>query len=146
MRYITVSVLAFFCIGVRVWAASTASVTYVQTNLVSDIPGLAQTTDPNLKNPWGVSFSATSPFWVSDAGSNYSTLYQGTGNTVNPRVVTVPGPTGEVINSTTGFVEANGKPASFVFASLNGSIYAWNATNTDNIAQQAAKIGRASCR
>ena len=34
---------------------------YVQTNLVSDIPGLAKATDPHLVNPWGVSFTAWQP-------------------------------------------------------------------------------------
>ena len=28
---------------------------YFQSNLVSDIPGLAVITDPNLVNPWGIS-------------------------------------------------------------------------------------------
>jgi hypothetical protein len=42
---------------------------FKQTNLVSDLPGVAKTTDPDLVNPWGVSFSATSPFWVSDNGA-----------------------------------------------------------------------------
>jgi hypothetical protein len=35
---------------------------FIQTNLVSDIPGLAAVTDANLVNPWGVSFGAASPF------------------------------------------------------------------------------------
>ena len=26
---------------------------YTQTNLISDIPGVARITDPNLVNPWG---------------------------------------------------------------------------------------------
>src|SRR5215469_4352814 len=104
-----VCALAFFLAEPQAW--SDTNTTYVQTNLVSDIPGMAQTTDPNLKNPWGVSYSATSPFWVSDTATNLSTLYQGTGSTVNARVVSVPGgPTGEVINSvTTDFIEANGR-------------------------------------
>ena len=42
---------------------------YSQTNLVSDIPGLAAKTDPNLVNPWGIAESGGSPFWVSDNGS-----------------------------------------------------------------------------
>ena len=42
---------------------------YQQTNLVSDIPGLAAFTDPHLVNPWGISLSSTSPFWVSDNGT-----------------------------------------------------------------------------
>ena len=31
-----------------------------QTNLVSDQPGVALITDPNLVNPWGISMTATS--------------------------------------------------------------------------------------
>src|ERR1700675_3859499 len=52
---------------------------FTQTNLVSDIPGLAKTTDPDLINPWGVSLSAASPFWVSDNGTGKATLYNGDG-------------------------------------------------------------------
>ena len=60
---------------------------YVQTNLVSDIPGLAMATDPHLVNPWGVSFMGGSPFWISDQGSNSTTLYSVTDSTVvNPPV------------------------------------------------------------
>ena len=44
---------------------------YVQTNLVSDIPGMAPNTDPNLQGAWGLSYSATSPFWVSDQNANF---------------------------------------------------------------------------
>src|ERR1051326_2056579 len=118
------------------WSANTV---YLQTNLDSDIPGLAQSTDPNLKNPWGVSFSPTGPFWASDAATNLSTLYQGTGSTVNARVVSVPGgPTVEIWNGVaTEFIEANGRPASYIFSTLDGSIYSWNAT--DNTA--ATKVG-----
>ena len=50
---------------------------YVQTNLVSDIPGLAANTDPNLVNPWGIAFGPTSPFWISDNHTGLSTLYRG---------------------------------------------------------------------
>ena len=73
-------------------AASQAGAGYIQTNLVSDIAGLAIIEDPNLVNPWGVSHSATSPFWVSDQGTSVSTLYNvtSTGVTINPRVVTIP--------------------------------------------------------
>jgi hypothetical protein len=67
---------------------------YVQTNLVSDIPGLAANTDPNLRNPWGISFSpGGSPFWVSDNAAGLVTLYNGAGSTI-PLVVSVPGASG----------------------------------------------------
>jgi hypothetical protein len=49
--------------------------TYLQTDLVSDISGLATITDPSLVNPWGVSHLPGSPFWVSDQGTNVTTLY-----------------------------------------------------------------------
>ncbi|MDQ2839935.1 MAG: TIGR03118 family protein [Acidobacteriota bacterium] len=105
---------------------------YTQTNLVSDVPGLARTTDSNLKNPWGVSFAATSPFWVSNQGSGNTTLYDGAGNIV-PLVVPIPGgtppvtgPTGQVFNGTTSFDLSNGKPAAFIFDTLNGTIAGWN--------------------
>ena len=68
-----------------------ATRSYVQTNLVSDIPGLAAHTDPNLKNPWGTSVGPGSPIWVSDNHAGVTTLYDGSGNP-QPRVVTIPAP------------------------------------------------------
>src|SRR5215471_4768081 len=81
----------------------------VQTNLVSDISGLATVTDANLKNPWGVSHSSTSPFWVSNQGTSTATLYAVTDETNVSKVglvVAIPqtappapqGPTGQVNN------------------------------------------------
>jgi uncharacterized protein (TIGR03118 family) len=108
------------------------SVTFTQTNLVSDVPGLANTTDPNLQNPWGVSFSATSPFWISNQATGTATLYDGAGN-ITPLVVTIPGsvtppsgPTGQVFNSGPGFLLGNGNPSRFIFDTLNGTIAGWN--------------------
>src|SRR6476660_7006315 len=75
---------------------------FAQTNLVSNVPGMAANFDANLKNPWGISHSATSPFWVSNQASNNSTLYNGAGvpQPPAPLIVTVPtGPTGQVNNS-----------------------------------------------
>lgn len=102
-----------------------ASAQYVQTNLSSDIPGRAANTDPQLQNPWGISFGATSPFWVSDNGTGVSTLYNGLG-VKQGLVVTIPGgaPTGQVFNNTGSFPMAGGN-ASFIFATENGSIAAW---------------------
>src|SRR5215472_12250601 len=105
-----------------------AGTIYVQTNLVSNISGLAATTDPNLINPWGVSFFPTSPFWVSDQGTSSSTLYDGAGNIV-PLVVSIPsafGPTGQVSNATSDFTLPNGKSALFLFDTLDGQLTGWN--------------------
>src|SRR6185295_7367996 len=66
---------------------------YRQTNLVSDIPNLGQIIDPNLVNPWGLSMSATSPFWVANNVTSTATLYGGDIGSApafkNPLVVTI---------------------------------------------------------
>src|SRR5207245_6318162 len=71
---------------------------YKQVNLVSDQAGVALRTDPNLVNPWGISFGANTPFWVANNGKGNSTLYQPSGDTVLsgavPLVVTIPAPPG----------------------------------------------------
>jgi hypothetical protein len=113
---------------------SGAATPYLQTNLVSDISGLAQLPDSSLVNPWGVSFSNTSPFWVSNQGTDTSTLYQVTPTGISKLGLTVAipttgsgpqGPTGQVSNDTSSFL-VNGSPAFFIFANLNGTISAWN--------------------
>jgi len=109
----------------------TADSTYSQVNLVSDVPGLAANTDPNLKNPWGVSFAPTSPFWISNQASNTSTLYDGAGNLV-PLVVAIPpsgfptGPTGQIFNGISSFNLPDGSPAAFLSDTLDGRILGWN--------------------
>ena len=105
--------------------------TYQQTNLVSDIPGVARITDPSLVNPWGMSELANSPLWVSDNGTKAATIYAGdqSGSPLSPAplVVKLDGatPTGQVAN-TTGkfFVHHDSARASalFLFASENGDI------------------------
>jgi uncharacterized protein (TIGR03118 family) len=125
------------------------SADYVQTNLVSDIDGVATAFDPHLVNPWGVSFregspgNPGSPFWVSNQGSNSTTLYSVTGSidisppppvpvfTVNiPTTGTGPqGPTGQVSNTNPDafhLTAGNQLSANFIFADLNGTISAWN--------------------
>ena len=67
---------------------------YKQTNLVSDMPGVAAVTDPNLVNPWGMSRSSGSPWWISDNGPGLATLYTGAG-AVQSLVVTIPGADGD---------------------------------------------------
>jgi uncharacterized protein (TIGR03118 family) len=118
----------------------------LQTNLVSDLPGVAQHLDPNLVNPWGISESGGSPFWVSDNNAGVSTLYNATG-TPQSLVVSIPGPgdplgasgtpTGTVFNidlAGGGFqvsgVDSMGKATSaaaiFLFATEDGTIVGWN--------------------
>src|SRR5271170_1998859 len=85
---------------------------FVQTNLVSDVPGLAAVTDPNLINPWGVVSAPNQPFWISDANSGFATVYDDDSQTV-PFTVALPDsgnnpggpehPTGIVFNGGSGF-------------------------------------------
>ena len=104
---------------------------YFQTNLTSDIMGLAANLDPNLKNPWGMSFAPTSPFWVSDQVTNVATLYNAAGVPQSLIVSTPPSPgpgaTGQVFAGGLGFTMNTGGQAVFVFATLAGTIDAWNA-------------------
>ena len=88
-----------------------SGLSYHQTNLVSDLPGVALHQDTNLVNPWGISFSSSSPFWIADNGTGLSTVYNSTG--VLALTVTIPPPGGStntaapsanaVFNTTTVF-------------------------------------------
>lgn len=109
---------------------------FAQANLVADTSGAASVTDANLVNPWGVSFSPSGPFWVSDNGTGKSTLYNTAGATQG-LVVTIPtatgaagGPvSGQVYNSTTDFAIPGSTAALFIFDSEDGVISAWNASS-----------------
>ena len=59
-KYSTIAALGVGALCATTWCAEAGA--YVQTDLVSNIPGLASITDPDLKNPWGISHRATSPF------------------------------------------------------------------------------------
>ncbi len=124
-------------------AGAIATRSYVQTNLVSDIPGLAEHTDPNLKNPWGTSVGPGTPIWASDNHAGLATLYDGAGNP-QPLQVAIPAPPsagpnavgapdGQAFNtldpnSTDFVISKNGKsgPAFFLFATEDGTIAGWN--------------------
>jgi uncharacterized protein (TIGR03118 family) len=102
---------------------------YLQTNLVSDQPGMALLQDTNLVNAWGISSSPSSPFWVSANGTGLAVLYavtynQGVVQVAKPTLeVTIPGegnPTGQLFDGTGSF---NGDI--FIFASEDGTISGW---------------------
>jgi hypothetical protein len=87
---------------------------YAQHNILSDIPGLADHTDSNLVNAWGLVSGPTTPWWIADNGTGKSTLYNVATDAIQA-VFTVPGaggaqgnPTGIVFNGGTGFVVDNG--------------------------------------
>src|SRR5205823_2163455 len=62
-------------VGTLYAGAWRAEADFLQTDLVSDIAGLATITDSNLVNPWGSSRRGTSPFWISNQSTNTATLY-----------------------------------------------------------------------
>ncbi|MEV6734188.1 MULTISPECIES: TIGR03118 family protein [unclassified Streptomyces] len=107
-----------------------------ETDLVSNIPGRAQATDPNLVNPWGLTTARTGELLVSDAGADKATTYSGgqKGKPVRilPGVVSFPtegAPTGVVRNDSddfefSGFGETG--PARFLFAGEHGDLFAYN--------------------
>jgi uncharacterized protein (TIGR03118 family) len=108
---------------------------YTQLNLASDVPGVARFTDPNLVNPWGISFSPTGPFWFAENGKGISDLLDGYGHAVPLRVrlplPSGPGasPTGTVFNGGPGFrISENGlsAPSRFLFATEDGIIAGWS--------------------
>ena len=118
--------------------------TFTETKLVGSDPtvGAAQT-DANLINPWGISESATSPFWISDNGTGLASIYQVTDsgvtlNPIGPMTIAVPSgqtpgsatPTGQVFNSFASegaFSLSDGSAATFLFATEDGTISGWNA-------------------
>jgi len=128
------------CAALMVSSSAFANQKVTQVNLVTDNQAFlasqgytpAATEDPDLINPWGLSFGPTSPFWISDQGAGKATLYDGFGGK-RPLTVTIPGspggptgPTGQVFNPTNDFVLSDGTKATFIFANLNGTISGWN--------------------
>ncbi len=111
---------------------------YKQNNIVANTAGVASNTDSSLVNPWGEARSSAGPWWLSDAGTGLSTLYNGAG-VKQGLVVTVPKadptnaalphglPSGIIANgSTTDFLLTGGKPADFIYSTLDGSLAGWN--------------------
>ena len=156
------ALVATAAIGIPIASSAGAPTNpYTQTNLISDIPGVARITDPNLVNPWGQATIGGSPLWVANNGSDTSTLYTGGVNgtipapapppPAGPLVVNIDGgaPTGTVGNttgSTTDFLvhTAMGTaPANFIFASENGDITAWSRTVSGT---EASIVGSGAAR
>ena len=131
-------------------APSAQSQEYRRVNLVSDIPGVALRTDPNLVNPWGMAFLDASPVWIANNGTGTSTLYSGDVNgsafTKSSLVVNIPGglPTGAVFNSTTDFVVHSGSASGrsqFLFATQVGIVSGWNSGVPPPPPSKNAQIG-----
>ncbi|HTA22465.1 MAG TPA: TIGR03118 family protein [Terriglobales bacterium] len=125
-------------LGLVLIFSGTALAQYTNTVLDSNVPGHGQL-DPLLVNGWGLAYLPDQAFWVADAGSGWSTLYDGSGNPQTLQVKipsangTSPGsPTGIVANSANEFL-VKGQPSMFIFATLDGTISGWSPiANLDN--------------
>lgn len=142
----TKAIYLALALGLAVCLAPASFAQYVRTDLVSNQNGIGTNTpDTHLVNAWGLTALQPSPFWVSDNGTGFSTLYDGAGNNQLLNVMipasasspagTAGSPTGTVGNNTvfanptnfvfTSDVTGQSGPALFIFATLDGTISAW---------------------
>jgi uncharacterized protein (TIGR03118 family) len=123
---------------------------FVETPLVSNIPGLAPNTDRNLINPWGFTETANGEFRVSANGSGRGILFDAQGEKAGADIVIPPPagspagntstPNGVVTNTTSDFVitfKGRSAPATLLFSTEDGTIAGWNPA----LSQTRAVIG-----
>ena len=137
------------CLGLALMLVSSAALAQFRlTNLSSNQVKAARHDDPLLVNAWGLVHAPGSPWWISDNGSGWSTLYDGGGNAQGLRVLIPtagngpqsptgangPGtPTGIVWSaSTSGEFQVQGWPSIFLFATLDGTISGWTFQSNAN--------------
>src|SRR6202044_317765 len=131
-RLLLFGLLIILAIPSGLWAQQSG---YFQTNLVSNTAGAATTTDPQLVNPWGISFLPGQDFWIANNKTGTSTLYDENGNKDSALVVTIPAatknpngncspgcPTGNVANSNATYFGGG----QFIFDTQDGLIADWN--------------------
>ena len=132
---------------------------FKQTNLVSDSPGMAAGTDPDLNNPWGVAFLPNQPFRMANNQGGSSRAYDRNGVSTGSFVVPSPRgssnpstPTGIVANFIDGVVagfSVNRTTSLFIFDTEDGTISGWNGADpgailaVDNSARGAVYKGLA---
>jgi len=116
---------------------SAAQNQYLQSNLVADQAGVAAFTDSKLIDAWGLTHSPGGPWFVTATDSGYCLVYDSTGVPYPsgiPVVINVPAPgnggagapTSVVYNGTGDFQLAPGLPATYLFATEDGTIAGWN--------------------
>ena len=137
--------------------ASAAHAQYTATNLIANDPSYnPQIVDPNFGDSWGIAIrpaGAGGHFWITNKDTGVSSEYVGDVNGVplhqdSLTTVTIPSPsgspdaavsqpTGVVFNQTSDFritqTSATGSfdaPATFLFATNDGTIAAWSDQNT----------------
>jgi uncharacterized protein (TIGR03118 family) len=128
VRLVFAPLLFILLIGTTIAIARAANDNnYLVTVLVSNqAADHAPFTDANLVNAWGITATATSPWWVANNGTNTSTIYRADGSTGRPPVAVPGAPTGIVAYTGTAFLLAPNRPARFIWAAEDGTISAWN--------------------
>lgn len=129
------------CLALVVMMVSNVALAQYQLkNLVSNQVGGAPHVDPLMVNAWGLAYGPGGPFWISDQGSGWSTLYTGHGVAKSLQVVipsasgSGPGsPTGIVFNGSADF-QIQGWNTFFLFATLDGTISGWSPQTNPNTA------------
>jgi uncharacterized protein (TIGR03118 family) len=129
------------CLGLAVMLVSNAALAQYQIiNLDSNQARSAKFMDPLQVNGWGLAYGPGGPFWVSDQGSGWSTLYNGQGVKQGLEVLIPsatgagPGqPTGIVFNGSSDF-QIGGWNSFFLFATLDGTISGWAPQTNPNAA------------
>src|SRR6202047_3066395 len=138
MQRRTVALTVFLGL-VMLFGSSAVHAQYQVTNLVSNQEKTARVTDPLLVNAWGLTYGPGGPFWISDEGSGWSTLYAANGskiplNVLIPAVGDGPGsPTGIAFNGSQEF-QVKGWAAIFLFATLDGTFSGWAPQSNPNAA------------
>ena len=131
------SIVALFALALSLAASAVAAPHYINTALVKNT-GTGKHIDPQMINPWGLAYGPGNPFWLSDAGSGLSTLYDGTG-VKQSLVVNIPTASGAGLGSPTGIVyngssefQIDNWTSAFIFDTLDGTISGWSHFDPNN--------------
>jgi len=128
----TISLTALLGLALMLISSAALAQSYKLTNLTSNQTGKAKHHDPLLVNAWGMAYAPSEPFWVSDEGDGWSTLYNGKGVPQSLQVI-VPSANGSGSGSPTGLVyngsqefQIDGWASTFIFSTLDGTIQGWS--------------------
>ena len=154
-NWLVAAVLGMACAALPLAASAQG---YRVTNLVSDLPGVAAHTDPQLINAWGLDITFGGTLIVGANETSQAAFYRPDGT---PRGVTIgvnENPTGLVLNRFHHqFLLGTGedvRPSLLIFATEGGKILGWNrdvnnseaVVAVDNSAHQALYKGAAQAR
>jgi uncharacterized protein (TIGR03118 family) len=144
-----VTAIAAVLFGVGAAPAAPPGGSYTVTPLVSNGGVPAPLTDAHLVNAWGLVAGPMTPWWVSDNGTDLSTLYNSATGTSATKVgleVSVPSsPTGAVFNgSPSSFIVHSGTSsgsALFLFDTEEGKVLGWSPGVPPPPLSHAAQVG-----